>query len=238
MDYNNEVKSRQYSVCHQRACKVLQQRFQSKIPVNCEDVLYVLQALPQPKNTRRIGVIPVGHNFVYSQAAGLTTQHGFKPCLSNLCLQCPQLVRLLSQFVLDYDSSFQFTTVTINYNYAAAKHRDVNHLDGSARIIALGEFTGGGLQVESVGEDIQIRNSWFDFDGRLEHSTNSFSGERYSLVYFTHLVFQSEVAVPLLAKLQTLGVPCPNLHQTLILFNRILVVHNTHRSLVQNPCLF
>ena len=205
----NEVKSRHFSVCHQRASKVLENRFKTNSLITNEDVLFVLEALPQPKNTRRVGVIPPGQSFVFSQAAGLTTQHGARPCLSNLCLECPQVIRLLSQFVLDYDISFKFTTVTINYNYAAAKHRDINHENGFARIIALGDFTGGGLNVSTLGDDICIRNTWFDFDGTLEHSTNIFEGNRYSLVYFTHLEYRSESALTIISKLMSLGVPCP-----------------------------
>ena len=39
-------------------------------------------------------------------------------------------------------------------------------------------FTGIGM--------VNIRNTWFDFDGRSLHSTSPFTGERYSLVYFAH----------------------------------------------------
>lgn len=66
------VAGRHYSVAQQRAQEILSHRQ----PITGNDVYYVLSALPQPKNTRRIGVIPDGSSFVYSQAAGLTTQHG------------------------------------------------------------------------------------------------------------------------------------------------------------------
>jgi hypothetical protein len=62
---------RHYSDANQRALQVLQ------LPsVRSNDVAYVLDALPQPKNTRRVGVIPPNETFVHSQSAGLTTQHG------------------------------------------------------------------------------------------------------------------------------------------------------------------
>ncbi len=76
---------RHYSIAQQRAQEVLQHDVMSN-----EDILYVLSALPQPKNTRRVGVIPEGQAFVHSQAAGLTTQHG----LNSLSLILPFVLAL------------------------------------------------------------------------------------------------------------------------------------------------
>jgi hypothetical protein len=175
--------------------------------INCATVLSILSVLPQPKNTRRIGVIPAGQEFVYSQAAGLTTQRNVRPALSSISSKCPLLLQVLSKFVLNYDPGFTFTTITINYNYAAAAHRDVNHVDGKARIIALGEFTGGELQIESLGA-VDIKDLWFDFDGRLLHETLPFTRERYSLVYFTHVASLQDNAGPVMTSLMNLGIPC------------------------------
>jgi hypothetical protein len=125
-----------------------------------------------------------------------------------MCLKCPLVVTVLSKFALDYDPNFTFTTITINYNYASAPHQDVNHEDGRARIIAFGDFQGGELNLEGVG-DVDIRNRWYDFDGTILHSTNPFVGERYSLVYFTHVSWKSEAADEIGRKLIALGVPWP-----------------------------
>jgi hypothetical protein len=80
---------------------------------------------------------------------------------------------------------FSFTSITLNYNYAAKPHRDSSHVDGLARIIALGDFTGGELHVEGKGA-LSVKNRWVDFDGRLLHSVAPFEGERYSLVFFAN----------------------------------------------------
>lgn len=213
------AEGRHYSVAQQRAQEILSHQS----PITIDDIYYVLSALPQPKNTRRVGVIPHGKNFVHSQAAGLTTQHGLnapfllyfhvyfigaRPTLSSICLKCPLVVTVLSKFVLEYDPNFTFTTITINYNYAAAPHHDVNHEDGRARIIALGDFEGGELNIEGIG-DINIRNEWYDFDGTILHSTKPFIGERYSLVYFTHISWKLDGGLEVGKKLINLGVPWP-----------------------------
>lgn len=202
---DGKVLSRQYSEVSKRCMQLLM----LSRPLTCDDILHVLSSLPQPKNERRISVIPSGHTFVHSQAAGLTTQQGLKPCIANICTRCPQVVRVLSLFAIQHDPFFEFTTVTINYNYAAAPHRDVNHEENKARIIALGNFTGGELQVEGFDQPVNIRNVWFDFDGSLLHQTLPFSGERYSLVYFTHLAHKQVECGALIPKFVSLGIPWP-----------------------------
>jgi 16S rRNA G966 N2-methylase RsmD len=117
---------------------------------------------------------------------------------------------VLARFALDHDKDFTFTTITINYNYAAAPHRDINHEDGKARIIALGDFEGGELHIESMG-DFDIHNSWLDFDGTMLHHTKPFTGTRYSLVYFTHVACRTEVGRSLKNTLEMIGVPWPYL---------------------------
>ena len=133
-----KMSARSFVSANARAVEILHRKDRK---ISFQDMTYVLEALPQPKNTRRVGVIPDDQSFVHSQSAGLTTQKGLKPTLSSLCLSAPNVVRCLSKFVLDFDPTFKFTTITLNYNYSSAPHRDVNHEDGKARIIAL-EFYG------------------------------------------------------------------------------------------------
>ncbi|CAD7959266.1 unnamed protein product [Amoebophrya sp. A120] len=86
----------------------------------------------------------------------------------------------------DTKNRFTFTSITVNKNYAANAHRDANHYRGNARIIAVGDFTGGELFVTDFDKRIDIRNAWHDFDARELHGTFPFDGERFSVVYFVH----------------------------------------------------
>ena len=45
-------------------------------------------------------------------------------------------------------AGYPFTSITVNCNYASKPHRDSCHIDGRARIIAIGDFEGGELWVE------------------------------------------------------------------------------------------
>jgi hypothetical protein len=225
-----KLSARSYTTANSRAIEILQNREN----VLCEDMAYVLGALPQPKNTRRISVIPERHNFVHSQSAGLTTQKGLKPTLSSICISAPNVVRCLSKFVLDFDPNFKFTTITLNYNYSSAPHRDVNHEDGKARIIALGKFTGGELLLN--GKKVDIREKWFDFDGTDLHSTAPFAGERYSLVYFIHEVWKSNDARPIGIKLIHLGIPWPN--EIALLQKRAIEFEEFYTGKNANTCTY
>ena len=209
------LSARTFKECNGRAAEVLSRKGDggNSRKVSMDDVLYVLSTLPQPKNSRRVSVIPDGKDFVHSQSVGLTTQKGRAPTLSSLCSSCPLLAKLLSRFVLDHDPGYRFTTITLNYNYASAPHHDVNHEDGHARIIALGNFEGGELLLHESGngesKKVDVRNRWFDFDGTVLHSTAPFSGERYSLVYFRHQVWNTPRAGPIGKRLVELGIPWP-----------------------------
>ena len=145
-------------------------------------VLDVLRALPFPRNTQRTNVRPDGHEYVLSANIGLTTQRRRQPCLSSLVARAPNIVTLLAKFALENDPHHTYTSVTINKNYAANKHRDSSHENGVAKIIALGDFTGGELWIEddqwdeANGRTVDIKNNWFKFDARKLHATMPFEG--------------------------------------------------------------
>merc|ERR1712048_54670 len=85
-----------------------------------------------------------------------------------------------------------------NKNYAAAVHRDGNNV-GPSLIKAFGDFTGGELhyypeddkssKVEALDTSesamVDIGKGLLLFYGKRAHFVNDFSGERYSLVFFT-----------------------------------------------------
>ena len=84
----------------------------------------------------------------------------------------------------DARGRFTFSSVQINYNYAAKRHVDGNNV-GPSYIIALGEHTGGGLWTADRGV-VQCRHAWAAFDGTVEHETRPFDGQRVSLIAFTN----------------------------------------------------
>ena len=79
---------------------------------------------------------------------------------------------------------FTWTSLQLNYNYAARKHVDGNNLGPSA-IIALGEHAGGELWTENKGV-LDARGVWRYFNGTKLHETQPFEGTRISVIAFTH----------------------------------------------------
>lgn len=72
--------------------------------------------------------------------------------------------------------AYKYSSVQINYNYAAKRHVDGNNL-GPSYIMSLGEHTGGKLWTADQGE-IDCHKQWRKFDGKKEHETRPFFGTR------------------------------------------------------------
>ena len=109
----------------------------------------------------------------------------------------PNLCRLLVRFANEHIAcarretkksakdadEFFFTSIQVNKNYASALHVDRNYC-GPSLIIGLGNFEGGQLWTFDQGP-LDVKNKWVSFDGNLPHGTLCFSGNRYSLIFFT-----------------------------------------------------
>ena len=121
-----------------------------------------------------------------------------------------------------------FTSICLNVDFASEVHTD-SHNSGSSWIVAGGEYTGGGLFVEKVcahtdddreepcsmehagsrfdGVSVDIKNSWYKFEGSNRHCALPYSGYRVSVVFFS--VSVGKCSVSDLARLETLGFKIP-----------------------------
>lgn len=167
-----------------------------------------LQLLEVPRNTSRKNVMPKGQRFINGMLLGVFA-YGGRVGLSLATSRHPWLTRLLAAAMRMEAPEFPFTSIQVNYNYAAKPHVDRNNL-GPSYIVALGEHAGGDLWVHEEGgqatftmpeddEDVSavyragksfpgrelcVRGRWARFDGTRLHFTLPFSGERYSLIFF------------------------------------------------------
>lgn len=85
------------------------------------------------------------------------------------------------------DGDFPFSSVQINFNYAAKKHVDGNNI-GPSYIQCIGDHSGGRLWTADQGV-VDCKNQWKLFDGNREHATQSFKGTRISFIAFTHSLY-------------------------------------------------
>ena len=96
-----------------------------------------------------------------------------------------------------------FTSMCLNVDFASEVHTD-SHNSGHSWIVAGGDFNGGGLFVEKDvderreerssieyagspidGVSVDIKNSWYKFDGSNRHCTLPYSGNRVTVVFFS-----------------------------------------------------
>lgn len=88
------------------------------------------------------------------------------------------------------DPKFKFTSIQYNKNHRAARHRDAKNT-GISYIIGLGDYKGGKLTIfdeyEKNPVKHDIKNKFYTFDGsKYPHETCPFSGERYTLVFYSN----------------------------------------------------
>ena len=88
------------------------------------------------------------------------------------------------------DPKFKFTSIQYNKNHRAARHRDAINT-GISYIIGLGDYKGGKLTIfdeyEKNPVKHDIKNKFYTFDGsKYPHETCPFSGERYTLVFYSN----------------------------------------------------
>jgi len=95
----------------------------------------------------------------------------------------PDLFLLVQRLIGLSHPNFEYTTIQINKNVLCKPHIDKNNV-GPSYILALGDYEGGELNVE--GSQFNIRNKWKKFNGLKAHWVENFTGDRYSLIFFTH----------------------------------------------------
>ena len=116
----------------------------------------------------------------------------------------PNLTKLLTAYITSSipDKDFKYSSLQVNYCYAAKKHTDGNNL-GPSYIQAIGEHTGGGLWTADQGV-VDPNRKWASFNGCKEHCTQPFKGTRISLIAFTHNSYE-ELSEELCERLRGLG---------------------------------
>ena len=172
------------------------------------DVLAVLSRWTFQKNKNRQNVIPNGSEFVYSDTLGLTKDRRGTIAVDAYTRERPNLFRFLGAWIrqrrpTELVHDFPFTSISLNYNYAARLHRDGNNA-GVSLTRSVGSFKGGELSywpndnktspLEQLREKdsvrIDTRANYALFDGCRGHRVEPFTGERYSLVFFSLNVWE------------------------------------------------
>jgi len=104
------------------------------------------------------------------------------PKYKELFQEASKLMRL-------HNPNFKFTSIQFNKNQKTKKHTDSKNV-GKSYIIGLGDYNGGDVRLYTKKgdsyRDIDIKNRFATFNGsELEHETRPFTGERYTLVFYS-----------------------------------------------------
>ncbi len=125
---------------------------------------------------------------------GLVMAQGKGAVVTNATQCFPELARFLVAWCAATlpktrdGAAFPFSSLQVNYNYAAIKHVDANNI-GPSYIQAIGEHTGGALWTADQGA-LQCHGKWKLFDGNREHATEPFAGrERISFIAFANVLY-------------------------------------------------
>ncbi|CAE7590579.1 unnamed protein product [Symbiodinium natans] len=184
-------------VANRRAKAILDK----KRRISDDDVENVLQTWAFARNMGRLNVMPEGQDWVKSDTLGLLRDrmgsiHVTKPTSAYVSV-AKMLNKWLQQRLPSAAASFKWTSINLNCNYAARRHRDANNF-GPSFIQAFGSFTGGELSVwpeddKSTGlsalpsyakQTVDIKRNLVLFNGNTAHEVKPFKGERFSVVYF------------------------------------------------------
>eukprot|EP00931_Biecheleriopsis_adriatica_P035804 TRINITY_DN20627_c0_g1_i1.p1 TRINITY_DN20627_c0_g1~~TRINITY_DN20627_c0_g1_i1.p1 ORF type:complete len:399 (-),score=82.35 TRINITY_DN20627_c0_g1_i1:112-1272(-) len=147
-------------VADQEAKSILTSVDKQRRKVSNQDCVKVLRKWAFRKNEARLNVMPEGSTFVHSDTLGLIRARDGRYMATEPSVLYPNVFTLFNRWVQDqkpskYQKPFCFTSISVNYAYAARIHRDQgNH--GPSMGAALGKFTGGRL------------NAWEDDDKTLD----------------------------------------------------------------------
>ena len=144
------------------------------------DNLYdILKNTKFPKNNNRI--VASNNGSCLTLTFGITGL-GNRSWDSRQNKKNEKLYEELKKFSQELDSTFKYTSITVNKNFKTHPHLDKNNI-GLSMIIALGDFEGGRLIINNNYVDIKNNKHYFEGHKHI-HSTEDFTGERYSIIYF------------------------------------------------------
>ena len=129
-----------------RASELAMERL--KVPVvTDEDVLDVLRLWHFKSNRTRTNVFPAGANFVHSDTLGAIRNRVGKVVPTKQTVKNLAVFALLSRWLEDnipdvFTQPFTFTSVNLNFGYAARPRRDQYHKIGKSKVGASGDYTG------------------------------------------------------------------------------------------------
>lgn len=103
--------------------------------------------------------------------------------LSNCSIADPKLHGLLMSFGRQY-VPIPFTTIDVRWTNKSQKLKyQNNYTEGKSYMVGFGSYSSGDIQYN--GKSYSIKHRPVVFDGNLKHTIDTFTGNRFFLVYYT-----------------------------------------------------
>ena len=163
------------------------------IPANAfDEIIEELERRPLSVNKYRV---KTGEG--RSQAFGIVGRRNLPPDYSRQCWKRPELYKMLLDFAEKY-VDISYNAITINQNYKTLPHKDKHNI-GDSYLVSFGDFLGGDLIIhnDDILEYVNIKHKPMKADfSKILHSTDSFEGNRYSLVFYQFYLPNKPVNLP------------------------------------------
>merc|ERR1719473_1703100 len=114
-------------------------------PTTDEMILKVLRTWRFHQNKDRLNVIPEGQEWIYSDTLGAVQARHGELLLTKATTAYPHVLPLLTRWLREAgpsDCDFRFTSISLNYDFAARVHRDTGNA-GPSLLRVLGNHVGG-----------------------------------------------------------------------------------------------
>jgi hypothetical protein len=141
----------------------------------------LLEEFQFPEQKRyNISPIPV-RGFVLGEVYAYRYGPVLRPSKHSLSPRFAEIYNELKKLMKMHDPSFKYSSIQVNKSSVCNPHVDMNNL-GTSFIVAVGNFTGGKLNIS--GRSHNIKNKMKEFHGQKLHYAEPFKGTRYSIVFF------------------------------------------------------
>lgn len=156
-------------------------------PLDFGGMLARLKAIDVPKTMARANIMPESEekDGIRSACVGVVAARSHGILASDFARRRPGLTRELVRFgVAHLPKGFKFTSIQLNHNFASELHVD-DFNSGSSYIVGLGSYKGGALWTLEHGP-LECKHTFVNYDGTEPHATLPFTGDRYTLIFFSH----------------------------------------------------
>lgn len=122
-------------------------------------------------------------NYNKQRTFGIVLKPQQKTGISNCSIADPKLHSLLITFGRQY-VPIPWTTVDVRWTNKSQKLKyQNNYMEGKSYMVGFGSYTEGGIQYNEKSYSIKHRP--LVLDGNLKHTIDTFTGNRFFLVYYT-----------------------------------------------------